>query len=151
MTRTSVLLAILILPLVALSFACSREDPVVRIERQRAHYEADLSGGGFVVKDVPGDEHPDILVDVLLRNDGQGSLSTITLDFTMENGAGVEKAHRRVTVDCAGVGPGGSQISVTLKGLPYESGDRFWVEVRSTVPASDRGEYPEFAATGGRG
>ena len=131
--------------------ACAPSDPAARVERQRAHYSAEVSGSGFVVKDVPGTDRPEVLLDVLLRNDGRGSLPGITLDVSMAGAGGAEKAHRKVYVSTQGSDPGGVQISLTLDDLPFTQGDGFSVEVRSTVPPGDRAQYREFGEPGDAG
>jgi hypothetical protein len=147
MPRTTRSLALL--AAAAFVVACAPSDPAARVERERARYSAEISGSGFVVKDVPGHERPEVLLDVLLRNDGRGTLPGVTLDISMAGPGGAEKTHRRVYVDARGADPGGKQVSLTLEDLPYEQGDGFSVEVRSAVPPADRGEYREFATSAG--
>ncbi len=122
-------------------------DPVTRVERQRARYSASL--GGFVVREYPStEEQPgkqEILLDVLVRFDGREPLAGITLDVSMADGAGREKAGRTLWVDVSGLERGaGRQVSLVVDDLPYQAGDGFWVEVRSPVPEAERGSYREL-------
>jgi hypothetical protein len=132
---------------VAALAAAACGDPAQEIEQRRAAYEASLAG--FLVRDDPAAERPTIVLDVLVRGAARPPLAGLTLDVSMADAAGREKAHRRAWVDLAGVGPGGVQTAVTLEGLEYAPGDGFWVEVRSPVPPAERGEYRELGGGGG--
>jgi len=134
--------------LIALALApgCAR-DPIADIEARRARYSASL--GGFVVREYPAAEQgaarQEILLDVLVQFDGREPLDGLTLDLSMADGAGREKARRFLWVDVTGLGKGpGRQYSLIVDDLPYQAGDGFWVEVRSPVPAAERGEYREL-------
>jgi hypothetical protein len=131
----------------ALAAAACAGDPVQEVERRRAAYEAELTG--FLVRDDPAAERPTIVLDVLVRGEAKPPLAGLTLDISMADAAGREKARRRAWVDTRGIGPGGVQTAVTLEGLEYATGDGFWVEVRSPIPAAERGEYREFGGGGG--
>jgi hypothetical protein len=129
--------------LLGLAAACA-VDPVLQIERQRSRYTASV--GSFVVRDDPATGRQEIVLDVLVRFDGSEPLPGLTLDLSMADPARREKAHRRVWIEVAGIQKGpGSQLTVTLDDLPYQSGDGFFVEVRTPVPAAERSEYREFA------
>jgi len=141
-------LAAATLACVALAATACSDDPVARVERQRAHYQASLSG--FVVREYPpNDGQPgkqEILLDVLIAFDGREPLEGITLDLSMADGAGREKARRALWADVSGLERGGSrQLTLVVDGLPYQAGDGFWIEVRSPVPESERGSYRELA------
>ncbi|MCM2270064.1 MAG: hypothetical protein NDJ75_08175, partial [Thermoanaerobaculia bacterium] len=99
---------------------------------------------GFLVRDEPGAERPRILLDVTVRGEARPPLPGITLDVSMADGGGREKARRLVWVDTSALGPGGEQTTLTLEGLEFAPGDGFWVEVRTPVPAAERGDYREF-------
>ncbi len=145
MLRARFLVAPLLLGLATVvALSCSR-DPIRDLEVRRVQYSATLTG--FLVKDEPGKEHPDILLDVTLEGDAQPPLPGLTLDVSMADAKGKEKAHRRVWIDGKDLGPGGVQQTLTLKDLPYQPGDGFWVGVRSPVPAAERAQYREFEAT----
>ncbi len=129
--------------LLLLAAACAG-DPAARIEARRAKYSAELTG--FVVKEAPAVALPEIVLDVLVSGAAKPPLSGLTLDLSMADAAGKEKVHRRVWVETSTVGPGGEQKSLTLTDLGYAAGDGFWVEVRSPIPAAERGDYREFGA-----
>jgi hypothetical protein len=132
--------------LAALGIAACAGDPVAEIERRRAAYDATLTG--FLVRDEPGAAHPKVLLDVTVRGESKPPLAGITLDVSMADGAGKEKARRRVWVDTSALGPGGEQTTLTLDGLDFVPGDGFWVEVRTPVPPAERGDYRELAEAG---
>jgi hypothetical protein len=122
-------------------------DPVTRVESQRARYSASLNG--FVVREYPSSEgeagKQEILLDVIVRFDGREPLDGLTLDLSMADGAGREKAHRALWVDVAGLERGAErQVSLVVDDLPYQAGDGFWIEVRSPVPEAERGSYREL-------
>jgi hypothetical protein len=134
--------------LVLASLACAG-DPAQEIERRRAGYSASLAG--FMIRDDPGSERPQVLLDVTVRGEAKPPLAGITLDVSMADAGGREKARRRVWVDTSALGPGGEQTTLTLEGLDFAPGDGFWVEVRTPVPPAERGEYRELSAAGGGG
>jgi len=132
----------------ALALAACGDDPIARVESQRAHYQASLAG--FVVREYPStDGEPgkqEILLDVLVAFDGREPLEGITLDLSMADGAGREKARRNLWADVSGLERGNSrQLTLVVDDLPYQAGDGFWVEVRSPVPAAERGSYRELS------
>jgi len=132
-----------LLALVVSTVACAG-NPLRELEQARSRHRATLQS--FVVRDDPASGQQQILLDLLLERDGVGEpIPGITLDVSMADAQGVEKAHRRVWVEAAGLGPGGLQTAITLEGLPFEPGDGFYVEVRSPVPEAERTEYREFA------
>jgi hypothetical protein len=144
-TRRAVLPpALFALGVAILAVACAG-DPVARLEARRARYTATVQS--FVVKDEgAAAAQPQILLDLLIQHDDAGEpLPGITLDVSMADSSGNEKAHRRIWVDTTRVGPGGAQTSIQFDDLPYQPGDGFFVEVRSPVPAAERGEYKEFS------
>jgi len=134
------------LALLALATAGCGGDPVQELQARRARYEAELTG--FVVRDEPAAARPDILLDVLVRGTAEPPLDRLTLDISMAGADGAERMHRRVAVDVHGVGPGGSQLAITLEEVEYRPGDGFWVEVRAPIPAAERGDYVEFEGVG---
>jgi len=125
------------------AFACAG-DPAREIENRRADYTASVTG--FLLRDEPGRERSQVILDVLLAGEASPPLPGLTLDVSMAGPDGREKAHRRVYVDSSTVGRGGQQVALTFDDLPYAPGDGFWVEVRSAVPPAERSEYREFGA-----
>jgi hypothetical protein len=141
--RPTRLAALVALPL-ALA-ACST-DPGRQVAVRRAAYDATLQS--YVVRDDPATGGRTFILDVLVGWQGGEPLPGLTLDVSMAAPGGAEKAHRRVWIETAGVDRGGEQITLELADLPWEPGDGFFVEVRSPVPAAERGDYREFAAGG---
>jgi hypothetical protein len=129
--------------LLAFALACGG-DPGARIESRRAEYTATLQS--FVVQDDPGTGTQRIVLDVLVDWSGSDPLPGLTLDVSMADPAGAEKVRRRVWVETAQLRRGGEQLALVLDGLPWQPGDGFFVEVRTPVPAAERGEYREFGA-----
>ena len=129
--------------LIVLALACGG-DPGSGIESRRVEYTATLQS--FVVQDDPGTGTQRIVLDVLVDWAGTEPLPGLTLDVSMADPAGAEKVRRRVWIDTAQLRRGGEQLALVLDGLPWQPGDGFFVEVRTPVPAAERGEYREFAA-----
>ncbi len=133
-----------LLLLAALAPACAG-DPVLELERQRSRYSATM--GGFVVRDDPATGKQEIVLDVLVQWDGDQPLDGVTVDLSVADAAGREKASRRLWVDTRGLSKGpGRQVTLTLSDLPYLAGDGFFVEVRAPIPAAERPQYREFEA-----
>jgi len=132
------------LPLaLVVGFACAG-DPILELERQRSRYSATMNG--FVVRDDPATGKQEIVLDVLVQWDGSQPLDGVTVDLSVADAAGREKAVRHLWVDTRGLGKGpGKQVTLTLTDLPYQAGDGFFVEVRAPIPAAERGGYREFA------
>ena len=127
--------------LVALSCA---GDPALRIEARRARYTATLQS--FVVRDDPGAARQQVVLDLMVGWQGGDPLPGLTADVSIADTSGKEKDHRRAWLDVTRVDQGGAQLSIVLDDVPYQAGDGFYVEVRSPVPAAERGEYREFAS-----
>jgi hypothetical protein len=135
----------LLAPTLALLLAACAGDPILELEHQRARYSATMNG--FVVRDDPATGKQEIVLDVLVQFDGQDPLDGVTVDLSVADAAGREKAVRHLWVDTRGLGKGpGKQVTLTLTDLPYLPGDGFFVEVRAPIPAAERGDYKEFAA-----
>lgn len=142
-TRSLRLPRLLLLGVVVAGSACAG-DPVRELELRRSAYSATLSG--FVLRDEPGRERPEVVLDVVIEGQSRPPLAGITVDVSMVDAAEREKAHRRSWVDLEGAGPGGAQVALTFDDLDYAPGDGFWVEVRVPVPEAERGEYRELGA-----
>lgn len=133
------------LPLALLVATGCAGDPVLELERQRSRYSATL--GGFVVRDDPATGNQEVVLDVLVQWDGKEPLDGVTIDLSVADAAGREKATRKLWVDTRGLGKGpGRQVTLTLDDLPYQAGDGFFVEVRAPIPAAERAQYREFEA-----
>lgn len=87
----------------------------------------------------------DVLLDVLVAQEGRESLPGLTVDVIQADAQGNEKATWKVYLDVSDVHRGpGTQISHRLEDVDFEDGDGFHVEVRHPVPPGERGEYREF-------
>lgn len=129
--------------LAAAALACAG-DPSAQIESRRREYTATLQS--FVVQDDPGTGGQRIVLDVLVEWSGNEPLPGLTLDVSMADPAGAEKVSRKVWIETAQLRRGGEQLALVLDDLPWQPGDGFFVEVRPSVPAAERGEYREFGA-----
>ena len=89
----------------------------------------------------------DVVLDIVIKNQNDSQLPGLTLDVSQAGAEGAEKGHWRAWVDSSKIGRGpGTQVSYTLRGVDYQQGDGFHVEVRNPVPPADRGDYREFSA-----
>lgn len=96
--------------------------------------------------------HQTAILDILVSRKGRHGLPGVTVDITEADPKGDEKGHWLAYLDVSHVLPGAdAQISYTLHDVDYEQGDGFNVEVRSPVPAADRGQYKEFQEAGKAG
>jgi len=94
-------------------------------------------------------ETVDILLDILVHNEGSGTLDGITVDLTIADPDGIEKEHRLLWIETAGLTKGSqSQEVYELKGVAYTEGDGFHAEVRQGIPMEERGDYREFDGEG---
>ena len=96
--------------------------------------------------EIPAEpEMVNVLLDILIHNEGAGTLDGVTLDLTIAGSDGTEKEHRLLWVETAGLTKGSqSQVAYELEDVAYEEGDGFHVEVRYPIPMEERGDYREF-------
>ena len=131
-----------------LAIAACAGDPVEQLEAARAHHRIRVQS--FVVRDDPAAGGTrEIVLDVLLERDGRDVLPGLTVEVSMADPTGAEKAHRRAWLDASKLGAGGLQTEIVLDDVPYAPGDGFFVEVRSPIPAAERSEYREFGELAG--
>lgn len=89
----------------------------------------------------------DVLLDILVHNEGSGTLDGVTVDLTIADPDGVEQEHRLIWVETAGLTKGSqSQVVYELSDVPYTKNHGFHVEVRHPIPMEERGDYREFDA-----
>ena len=88
----------------------------------------------------------DILVDLILSTSSRDTIPQLTVDIVHLDSSETEKARWPVTMDTSTLvrGPG-VQMTQKLEEVDYVEGDIFYAEIRSDVPAAERGAYPEFA------
>ncbi len=89
----------------------------------------------------------DVLLDILVHNEGSGTLDGITVDLTIAGPDGAEKERQLLWIETAGLTKGSqSQVVYELNDVAYTEGDGFHVEVRHPIPMEERGDYREFGA-----
>lgn len=97
----------------------------------------------------PVEVRKDVVLDVLVQNRATEPLAGLTLDIGLVDADKNEKAHYRHWVDTSNLLKGrGESFVHRIEDVPYEDGDAFYVEIRTPVPAAERGEYQEFATAG---
>ncbi len=88
-----------------------------------------------------------VMLDILVHNEGAGTLDGITVDLTIADADGAEKERRLLWVETAGLTKGSqTQVVYDLIDVAYTEGDGFHVEVRHAIPMEERGDYREFDA-----
>ena len=132
--------------------------PEEQVELIRSQYTAELKS--LTVRQDPvtagGDEgdgglaspavRTDVILDILISTTSQEYLPGITIDLQHVDAERKEKGRRTMWVDTRGlVRGGGTQVTAVLENIDYQTGDGFFVEVRTPVQAEERGEYREFA------
>lgn len=111
--------------------------------------EAAATGADAAESVEPVDVRQDVLLDIVLRFDGQDPLPGLTLDVTHAGADGQEKGTYRAYIDTSEVHRGPpAQLVHRLEDVPYEEGDGFHAEVRSPVPAAERDQYRELSEPG---
>ncbi len=117
--------------------AQAEPEPEVEAEAE-AEAEADMPAESALVH---------VMLDILVHNEGSGTLDGITVDLTIADPDGVEKERRLIWIETAGLTKGSqSQVVHELHDLDYTEGDGFHVEVRHPIPMEERGDYREFDA-----
>ena len=88
-----------------------------------------------------------VMFDILVHNEGSGTLDSITVDLTIAGPDGAEKERRLLWIETAGLTKGSqTQVVYDLNDVAYTEGDGFHVEVRHPIPMEERGDYREFDA-----
>lgn len=117
---------------------------------EEAEAEAEAAAGDEAVEegDMPAEpETVNVLLDILVHNEGSGTLEGVTVDLTIADPDGAEKERRLLWVETAGLTKGSqSQEVLEVNDLAYTEGDGFHVEVRHPIPMEERGDYREFEA-----
>lgn len=114
--------------------------------------EPGLEGSEALEPAPPATVEANVQLSVLVTNDS-GDLDQLTLDISHADENGVEIETYRRTVDVSQIVRGlTSEITVSIDaiqlGAKRDNGtwpDQFAVSIRPEVPASERGDYPEFA------
>ncbi len=88
----------------------------------------------------------DVILDIVVRHSAPEMLPGITLDVSHADADEVEKDHFRIWVETSGLAKGETlQVNETFEDVDFEEGDRFFVEVRHSIPPEERSEYWEFS------
>lgn len=128
------------------------EPPEGEVEDAGAEGEgADQAGAGEETMEPaePMAVSQDVILDLLVRWDGRDPLPGVTIDITHADADGNEKGAHRAYLETADVHRGPpTQMVHRLEDVDYVEGDGFHAEVRSPVPAGERGEYREFSEGG---
>ena len=94
---------------------------------------------------TPQEVRTEVLLDILVSTEVEGSLPGLTVDLTHVDSEEVEKSRRTLWIDTGSVSKGsGVQISHVLADVDYATGDMFHVEIRVSVPPQERSAYREF-------
>lgn len=101
--------------------------------------------GGEEMAMVEPEVRLDAMLDVIVQHDSRNPLEGVTLDITMVDASQQEIGGWTRWVDTSGL-PKANQrpVSIVLEDVAYEEGYGFFVEVRSPIAASERGEYREY-------
>ena len=113
-----------------------------------ADADADTAADAEAEGDMPAEPAMvDVMLDILVHNEGAGTLDGITVDLTIADPDGAEKERRLLWVETAGLTKGSqTQVVYDLNDVVYTEGDGFHVEVRHPIPMEERGDYREFDA-----
>ncbi|MCE2557379.1 MAG: hypothetical protein J4F98_01845 [Acidobacteria bacterium] len=123
-------------------------DEAMAADEPGADAEADVEGEGEGEGDMPAEPAlVNVMLDILVHNEGSGTLDGITVDLTIADPDGMEKERRLLWIETAGLIKGSqSQVVHELGDVAYTEGDGFHVEVRHPIPMEERGDYREFDA-----
>ena len=119
-------------------------DEAMASDEAGAGEEADE--GAEAEADMPAEPAlANVMLDILVHNEGAGTLDGITVDLTIADPDGMEKERRLLWIETAGLIKGSqSQVVHELHDVAYTEGDGFHVEVRHPIPMEERGDYREF-------
>ena len=110
--------------------------------------EADTAADADAEAEMPAEPAPvSVMLDILVHNEGSGTLDGVTVDLTIADPDGTEKERRLLWIETAGLIKGSqTQVVHELHDIAYTEGDGFHVEVRHPIPMEERGDYREFDA-----
>ncbi len=108
--------------------------------------EVDQGGADESTMDAaPVEVEKSILLDILVQNTNSETLPGITVDISQIDPSGREKGSWKIFLELPTLAHGMTeQVSYVLEDADFVEGDGFHAEVRSPVPASERGDYAEF-------
>jgi hypothetical protein len=117
-------------------------------EEADADVEAEADTDAEAEGDMPAEPAMvSVMLDILVHNEGSGTLDGVTVDLTIADPDGGEKERRLLWIEIAGLTKGSqTQVVYDLVDVAYSEGDGFHVEVRHPIPMEERGDYREFDA-----
>ena len=123
-------------------------DEAMASEEADADADADADTDADAEGDMPAEPAMvSVMLDILVHNEGAGTLDGITVDLTIADPDGAEKERRLLWVETAGLTKGSqTQVVYDLNDVAYTEDDGFHVEVRHPIPMEERGDYREFDA-----
>ena len=90
-----------------------------------------------------------VYLDFIVQHDASEKLPGITVDITMVDAQETEKHRWLHWVDTSNLAKATQiQLTYVIEDSDYVEGDMFSVEVRTPVPAAERGDYREFSVGG---
>lgn len=112
----------------------------------------EAAAGAVAATGIAGEEESpavpvrqEVVLDLVVRNLGDGRLPWLTVDVEQADAAGRPKASHRIYLDTSTIGPGSERaIAHRLEGVHHAPGDGFNVELRQAIPPEQRSAYPEF-------
>ena len=88
-------------------------------------------------------------LDLIIQHDANEMLPGLTIEIFMVDSAEQEKGRWQLWVDTSELRKANQmQLTHVLEDVPYVEGDGFAAEVRTPIPAAERGDYPEFSPQG---
>ncbi len=107
---------------------------------------ADQDGSEELPMDgAPVEVTKSILLDILVQNTSSETLPGITVDISQIDPSGREKGSWKVFLELPHLAHGMTeQVGYVLEDADFVEGDGFHAEVRSPIPAAERGDYAEF-------
>jgi hypothetical protein len=125
------------------------EGAAQRVTRVRQQHR--IQPNGFQPRAGAGGA-PEVVVSVLVVNDGRERLDRVTLRVHVQGTDGRDRASAPAVLDTAALVPGVSaQLSAVARGLDVRDGESVLVELEDEPAAVDRAGYPEYAGAVGAG
>ena len=85
-------------------------------------------------------------LDLIVQHDSNEMLPGVTVEIYMVDANEQEKGHWQLWVDTSTLRKANQlQLVHVIEDVPYVEGDGFAAEIRTPIPAAERGNYREFA------
>jgi hypothetical protein len=119
------------------------ESAAQRVTRARQQHR--ILPNGFQMRAGDGGA-PEVVVSVLVVNDGKERLDRVTLRVHVQGTDGRDRASALAVLDTAALVPGVSaQLSAVARGLDVRDGESLLVELEDAPAAAEIAGYPEYA------